>query len=64
MVRNSMKFVPWGDKKEIANDLKTIYNAPTEDVALQHLDTFRQKWESKYPTIAKSWQNKWGSVKL
>ncbi len=62
MVRNSLKFVPWKDKKKVADDLKAIYNAPNEDMALQQLDTFCKKWDSKYPTIAKSWQNKWSSI--
>ena len=34
----------------------------TRDMALQQLDTFCKKWDSKYPTIAKSWQNKWSSI--
>ncbi len=62
MVRNSLKFVPWKDKKQVADDLKAIYNASSEDMALQQLKAFRQKWDSTYPTIANSWQKKWASI--
>ena len=62
MVRNSLKFVPWIDRKAVASDLKAIYTAPSEDMALQNLDKFREKWDEKYPTIANSWQNKWAGI--
>jgi len=55
MVRNSMKFVPWKDYKAIAADLKAIYQATTEEKALQSLDQFAQHWDEKYPQISKSW---------
>lgn len=54
MVRNSLKFVPWKDKKEVAADLKTIYQANTEEIAIQNLDEFAIKWDVKYPAISKS----------
>jgi transposase-like protein len=43
MVRNSLAFVPWKDRKEVAADLKTIYSADTEELALENLDEFAQK---------------------
>lgn len=62
MVRNSLKFVPWKDKKAVAADLKTIYSAPSEEAALQQLDVFREKWDDKYSTIADIWQRNWAGI--
>lgn len=58
-IRNSLKFVPWKDRKEVANDLKLIYRAPTEKEALSLLDDFEEKWNTKYPHISKSWRKNW-----
>ena len=62
MVRNSLKFVPWKDRKAVAADLKEIYNAPTEDAALLQLEAFREKWDDKYPTISDIWQRNWTGI--
>jgi len=62
MVRNSMKFVPWKDYKAIAADLKAIYQAATEEKALQSLDQFAQRWDEKYPQISKSWRAHWQNL--
>ena len=62
MVRNSMKFVPWKDKKAVAADLKAIYNAPSEDAALLELERFQEKWDAKYPTISAIWKRNWPGI--
>jgi len=62
MVRNSLAYVPHKDKKSVAADLKTIYNADTEDLALQNLEIFCEKWDDKYPAISKSWYKNWDNV--
>jgi transposase-like protein len=59
MVRNSLAYVPWKDRKIVAADLKTIYRADTEETAIQNLDEFAKKWDKKYPAISKSWYNRW-----
>ncbi len=59
MVRNSLRFVSWKDRKRVAADLKAVYQSATEEQARMHLDEFAQTWDSKYPTIAKSWQAHW-----
>jgi transposase-like protein len=59
MVRNSLAYVPYKDRKEVAADLKTIYQADTEEIAIQNLDEFAKKWDKKYPAISKSWYNRW-----
>ena len=59
MVRNSLRFVPWKDKKAVVADLKTIYTATNAEVAKESLNAFRTKWDEKYPTIADSWERNW-----
>ena len=53
MVRYSLNFVPWKDKKDVAQDLKAIYTAKTETDAIFALDAFKKKWDSKYPSISR-----------
>ena len=43
-------------------DLKRVYAAPTEEVALAELDSFDEKWSGKYPKIAKSWKDNWANL--
>ena len=62
MVRNSMKFVPWKDYKEIAADLKIIYQSATEEQALSSLESFAERWDEKYPQISKSWRAHWQNL--
>ena len=59
MVRNSLRFVPWKDKKAVVADLKTVYTAANVEAAQENLKTFRTKWNDKYPTIADSWERNW-----
>ena len=59
MVRYSMKFVPWTDKKAIAADLKAIYGADTLEIAEANLEHFDEVWGDKYPHVVKSWRNNW-----
>ena len=59
MVRNSLRFVPWKDYKAVTKDLKLIYHSLTEEEARLELEKFAEKWDSKYPQIAKSWKNHW-----
>ena len=43
-------------------DLKRVYTAPTEDTARLELDVFAEKWDDKYPTISKSWNEHWATL--
>jgi len=58
-VRNSLKFVPYKDRKKVAADLKSVYGAATQESALTALELFGEKWDEKYPMISKSWKNHW-----
>jgi putative transposase len=62
MVRNSLKFVPWKDYKEVVADLKNIYQSVTEREASMELDNFAKKWDEKYPQISKSWRSNWENL--
>jgi putative transposase len=64
MVRNSLKFVPWKDKKDVVSDLKTIYCASTQEQAEAALTDFGIKWDKKYPAISCSWLDKWENVSV
>jgi transposase-like protein len=58
-IRNSLTYISYKDRKAVVADLKPIYTAITEDEALFALELFREKWNGKYPLIAKSWQANW-----
>lgn len=59
MVRHSLKYVSWKQRKEMADDLKTIYRAGTAEEAHNHLEAFATKWDHTHPTVSKSWRNNW-----
>ncbi|WP_429975584.1 IS256 family transposase [Enterococcus sp. DIV0086] len=58
-IRNSIRFVGYKDLKAITTDLKPIYKASTEELALEALSEFDEKWGKKYPIITKSWMDNW-----
>lgn len=62
MVRNSLKYVSWKDRKAMAADLKTIYRSATETEAATNLDSVATKWDHKYPTVSKSWRDHWAKI--
>jgi putative transposase len=62
MVRNSLSYVSYKDRKAVAADLKTIYTAATETEAEQALVDFTERWDKQYPTISKSWINHWNRI--
>ncbi|MFT7388764.1 MAG: putative transposase, partial [Candidatus Endobugula sp.] len=62
MVRNSLKFVPWTDYKEVTADLQLIYHSVSEEEAALELDRFAEKWDEKYPQISKSWRAHWPNL--
>ena len=62
MVRNSLKFVSWKNRKAVAADLKKIYRSLTVDEAEQELAAFAETWDEKYPTISQSWRRHWPNL--
>lgn len=61
-VRNSAKFVPYKDRKEVCADLKRIYGAVNIDDAEYAKEEFREKWDRKYPSIMRSWDANWAEL--
>jgi transposase-like protein len=62
MVRNSVRFVPYKDRKAVTADLKKIYLSSSAELASAALEEFAGVWDAKYPMIAKSWRNRWAEV--
>jgi len=62
LVRASLNYVNWKERKRVAADLKAIYRASTEAQAEQELQEFIAKWGDKYQAIGKLWKNHWDRV--
>jgi putative transposase len=62
MVRNSLNFVSWKARKDVAADLKLIYTSATAELAEQRLTEFEEKWGSQYQSIGLSWRRNWARV--
>jgi putative transposase len=62
MVRNSLRFVSWKQRKEVAADLKRIYQSATAEQAEMELTAFETKWDETHPTISQSWRRNWAQV--
>ena len=56
LIRNSLAFVSWKDRKLIMPDLKAIYRAETAEAAAAELDAFEAEWGKRYPAIGQAWQ--------
>ncbi|MCR5661155.1 MAG: IS256 family transposase [bacterium] len=61
-VRNTLKYVSDKDRKEFANDLKTIYIASTEEQGLSCMKRVTEKWSEKYPSAMKRWERDWDVI--
>jgi putative transposase len=61
-LRNSLKYVIWRDKKQVATSLKNVYGASNEKTALEQLEEFDKQWSKKYPYIVQSWRNNWHNL--
>jgi putative transposase len=61
-IRNSCRYVVWRDKKEFTRDMRDIYAAPTRQAAQAALESFENKWGSKYGYAIKSWKDNWDEL--
>ena len=62
MVRHSLRFVGWKERKAVAADLRSIYTADTLDGAELALTSFCEKWDKSFPAIGKSWMTHWDRI--
>src|ERR1700756_1298181 len=59
MVRASLNYVNWKERKLVARDLKSIYRAATLEEAERQLASFAQRWDQRYPSISALWRRNW-----
>ena len=61
-IRNSLRYIATKDQKEFMKDLRPVYNAPTEQNAVNLLDKLGEKWGKKYPIVIRSWRENWDNL--
>jgi putative transposase len=59
LIRASMRFVSYGDRKAVAAELRSVYTAADADAALAALDGFDERWGGKYPHAVATWRAAW-----
>ena len=63
LIRNSLDYASWKDRKALAVAIKPIYKAVSAEAALAELDAFEQsEWGSKFPTVVAAWRRVWDKV--
>jgi putative transposase len=62
LIRNSLSFVSWQDRKRLLAALRAIYRAETAEVAELRLSDFEAEWGKKYPAIGPAWRRVWNEV--
>jgi putative transposase len=62
LVRASLNYVSWKQRREVAADLRTIYTAATAEEAGMRLEELAQKWDRTHPTISQIWRRNWERV--
>jgi putative transposase len=62
LMRFSLAYVSFKDRKAVAADLKAISGAVTAEEAELRLEEFAEKWDGRYPSIAKSWRGNWARI--
>lgn len=63
LIRNSLDYASWKDRKALAAAIRPIYTAPSAEVAQTALDAFADgPWGRKFPTVSASWRNAWDRV--
>ena len=62
LIRNSLAFVSWKDRKSLVRDLQHVYRAATAEAGLNWLNDFEKRWGRQYPTIAPLWRRAWEFV--
>lgn len=62
MVRNSLKYVSFKDRKAVAHDLKRIYQSVSIEHAQDELAAFSDKWDAKYAAISRMWNQHWDNI--
>jgi putative transposase len=61
-IRNALRFVVIKDRRQFASDLRKIYTAANENLAMEALNEVQAKWGTKYPHAIKSWRLNWDNL--
>lgn len=61
-IRNSIRYISSKDGKDFMKDLKQVYQAANEEMALKGLESLDSKWGKKYPIVIQSWTNNWDNL--
>jgi putative transposase len=62
MIRSSMRYVSYADRKPLARDLRSVYGAPNAEEAERQLDLLDEQWGERYPMVAQTWRARWEHV--
>jgi putative transposase len=62
MIRSSMRYVSWIDRKKLMPDLRKVYSAANAEDAERQLELFDEQWGAKYPMVAQAWRARWEYV--
>ena len=62
LIRASLNYVPWKDRKRVAADLRMVYEAATADEAERQMENFAAGWDGLYPMVSQVWRRNWGRV--
>lgn len=59
LIRNSIRYISWKDRKAITRGLKPVYQAATTDAAVSALNDFETEWGDRYPAVVDLWRRNW-----
>jgi putative transposase len=62
MIRSSMRYISWIDRKKLMPDLRKVYSAANAEEAERQLELFDEQWGAKYPMVAQAWRARWEYV--
>ena len=62
LIRASLRYVNYRDKKKVATALRPIYTAPNAEAALAELEAFETEWGARYPAAVQAWRTSWEHV--
>lgn len=62
MIRSSVRYVPWKERRAVCADLRAVYTAETVEAAEAALDAFEAKWGKRFPMVASAWRKRWAEI--
>jgi putative transposase len=62
LLRATLNYVPWKQRKQVATDLRAVYQAATAGEAEMQLDLLAAKWHASYPSVSQVWRRNWDHI--